>query len=86
MHEIQVHSLEAILTLSAEQMAGAAHSGQTQRRDSLAWIAGGPGQTGRPRSEAEAAPPAPQDRRRSPIPAYEKLRQDRGLNSTCWVR
>ena len=40
-HEIQMQTLETILTLSAEQIRRSPHAGQGQRGCPLAWVAAG---------------------------------------------
>ena len=49
-HEIQIHALETIFSLSAEQIAGARTPGKAQWGDPLARAAGGQDQAGRPQS------------------------------------
>lgn len=80
LHEIQVHSLEAILVLSAEQLAGARTPGKA-RGD----IRHHGSQAGRVQlADRKIKLKRPRLRHKSEgevkIPAYEALRQDRGLS------
>ena len=79
MHEIQMQTLETILTLSAEQIAGARSPGKA--RGEIRWHGS---QTGKIKlADREVKVQRPRLRHKSEgevkIPAYEKLRQDRGL-------
>lgn len=80
LHEIQVHSLEAILVLSAEQLAGARTPGKTSGD-----IRHHGSQPGRVQlADRKVKLKRPRLRHKSEgevkIPAYEALRQDRGLS------
>ena len=80
LHEIQVHSLEAILVLSAEQLAGARTPGKA-RGD----IRHHGSQAGRVQlADRKIKLKRPRLRHKTEgevkIPAYEALRQDRGLS------
>lgn len=79
MHEIQMQTLETILTLSAEQIAGARSPGKA--RGEIRWHGS---QTGKIKlADREVKVQRPRLRHKTEgevkIPAYEKLRQDRGL-------
>ena len=58
-------TIETILTLSAEQVAGRADAGQDQRGHPLARFAEWPGRAGRPPAEGEAPAASSQAGRRS---------------------
>lgn len=80
LHEIQVHSLEAILVLSAEPLAGARTPGKASGD-----IRHPGSQAGRvQRADRKIKLKRPRLRHKSQgevkIPAYEALRQDRGLS------
>ena len=80
LHEIQVHSLEAILVLSAEQLAGARTPGKVSGD-----IRHHGSQAGRVQlADRKIKLKRPRLRHKSEgevkIPAYEALRQDRGLS------
>ena len=80
LHEIQVHSLEAILVLSAEQLAGARTPGKASGD-----IRHHGSQAGRVQlADRKVKLKRPRLRHKSEgevkIPAYEALRQDRGLS------
>ena len=81
MHEIQMQTLETILTLSAEQIAGARSPGKA--RGEIRWHGS---QTGKIKlADREMKVQRPRLRHKTEgevkIPAYEKLRQDRGLQN-----
>lgn len=78
-HEIQIQTLETILTLSAEQIAGARTPGKTS--GNIRWHGT---QRGRVQlADREVKVKRPRLRHKTEgevkIPAYEKLREDRGL-------
>jgi putative transposase len=78
-HEIQIHALETIFTLSAEQIAGARTPGK--RSGEIRWHGSQPGKI--KLADREVKVKRPRLRHKSEgevkIPAYERLRQDRGL-------
>jgi len=78
-HEIQIHTLETILAMSAEQIAGARTPGKPSGE--IRWHGS---QKGRLKlADREVQVKRPRLRHKTDgevrIPAYEKLRQDRGL-------
>ncbi len=78
-HEIQVHALETIFVLSAEQVAGARTPGRPSGE--IRWHGSQPGKI--KLADRKMKVKRPRLRHKSQgevkIPAYEKLRQDRGL-------
>ena len=82
-HEIQIHALETIFTLSAEQIAGARTPGKPSGE--IRWHGSQPGKI--KLADREVKVKRPRLRHKSEgevkIPAYEKLRQDRGLQQCC---
>jgi putative transposase len=78
-HEIQIHALETIFTLSAEQIAGRRTPGKPSGE--IRWHGSQPGKI--KLADREVKVKRPRLRHKSEgevkIPAYERLRQDRGL-------
>ena len=78
-HEIQIHALETIFALSAEQIAGRRTPGKPSGE--VRWHGSQPGKI--KLADREMKIKRPRLRHKSEgevkIPAYEKLRQDRGL-------
>ncbi len=78
-HEIQIQTLETIFALSAEQIAGARAPGKA--RGEIRWHGSQPGRI--KLADREVAVRRPRLRHKTEgevkIPAYEKLRQDSGL-------
>jgi len=78
-HEIQVHALETIFVLSAEQIAGRRTPGKPSGE--IRWHGSQPGKI--KLADREVKVKRPRLRHKSEgevkIPAYEKLRRDRGL-------
>src|ERR1700747_2693062 len=78
-HEIQLHALEAIFTLSAEQIAEVRTPGKPSGE--IRWHGSQPGKI--KLADREVKVKRPRLRHKSEgevkIPAYEKLREDRGL-------
>lgn len=78
-HEIQIQTLETILVLSAEQIAGARTPGK--RSGEIRWHGSQPGKIKMADREVKVKRPRLRHKTEGEvkIPAYEKLRQDRGL-------
>lgn len=78
-HEIQIHTLETIFILSAEQIAGTRTPGKSSGE--IRWHGSQPGKI--KMADREVKVKRPRLRHKTDgevkIPAYEKLRQDRGL-------
>ena len=81
MHEIQMQTLETILTLSAEQIAGARSPGKA--RGEIRWHGSQTGKIKLADREVKVQPPRLRHKTEGEvkIPAYERLRQDRGLQN-----
>lgn len=79
LHQIQLQSLETILILSAEQIAGARTPGKPSGE--IRWHGSQPGKIKLADREVKVQRPRLRHRTEGEvkIPAYEKLRQDRGL-------
>lgn len=79
MHQIQMQTLETILTLSAEQLAGARSPGKA--RGEIRWHGSQAGKIKLADREVKIQRPRLRHKTEGEvkIPAYEKLRQDRGL-------
>lgn len=79
MHQIQMQTLETILTLSAEQIAGARTPGRPSGE--IRWYGSQPGKIKLADREVKVKRPRLRHKAEGEvkIPAYEKLRQDRGL-------
>ena len=67
-HEIGLQTLETILKLSAEEIAGPRTPGEGEWRRALARVTAGTSQNGRPSGAGAAAAPSSQDRRGSEDP------------------
>src|SRR6266481_1554605 len=80
LHEIQVHSLEAILALSAEQLAGARTPGKAS--GDIRHHGSQPGRVQLADRKVKVKRPRLRHKTEGEvkIPAYEALRQDRGLS------
>ena len=80
LHEIQVHSLEAILVLSAEQLAGARTPGKAS--GDIRHHGSQPGRIQLADRKVKLKRPRLRHKTEGEvkIPAYEALRQDRGLS------
>lgn len=78
-HEIQIQTLETILVLSAEQIAGARTPGRASGE--IRWYGSQPGKIKMADREVKVKRPRLRHKTEGEvkIPAYEKLRQDRGL-------
>jgi transposase-like protein len=78
-HEIQIQALETIIQLSAEQIAGARTPGK--QSGEVRWHGSQPGKIKLADREVKLKRPRLRHKREGEvrIPAYEKLRQDRGL-------
>lgn len=78
-HEIQIQTLETILVLSAEQIAGARTPGKASGE--IRWHGSQPGKVKLTDREVKVKRPRLRHKTQGEvkIPAYEKLRQDRGL-------
>jgi len=78
-HEIQIQTLETILVLSAEQIAGARTPGRASGE--IRWHGSQPGKIKMADREVKVKRPRLRHKTEGEvkIPAYEKLRQDRGL-------
>jgi putative transposase len=78
-HDIQIQTLETILVLSAEQIAGARTPGKP--RGEIRWHGSQPGKIKMADREVKVKRPRLRHKTEGEvkIPAYEKLRQDRGL-------
>jgi transposase-like protein len=78
-HEIQIHTLETIFTLSAEQIAGARTPGKPS--GDIRWHGSQQGRVKLADREVQVKRPRLRHKTEGEvkIPAYEKLRQDRGL-------
>jgi hypothetical protein len=78
-HEIGVKTLELILSLSAEQVAGPRTPGKARGENPALWFATGEHSARRPESAGEAAQVAAQDRRRSSRPRLRSVAQESGF-------
>jgi transposase-like protein len=78
-HEIQIQALETILTLSAEQIAGARTPGKASGE--VRWHGSQPGKIKLADRQVQLKRPRLRHKTEGEvkIPAYEELRQDRGL-------
>ena len=78
-HEIQIQTLETILTLSAEQIAGARTPGKVS--GDVRWHGSQPGKIQLADRQVKVKRPRLRHKTEGEvkIPAYEELRQDRGL-------
>ena len=78
-HEIQIQTLETILTLSAEQIAGARTPGKA--KGEIRWHGSQPGKIKLADRQVQLQRPRLRHKTEGAvkIPAYEQLRQDRGL-------
>jgi putative transposase len=78
-HEIQIQTLETILTLSAEQVAGARTPGKA--KGEIRWHGSQPGKIKLADRQVQLKRPRLRHKTEGEvkIPAYEQLRQDRGL-------
>ena len=78
-HEIQIQTLETILTLSAEQLAGARTPGKA--KGEIRWHGSQPGKIKLADRQVQLKRPRLRHKTEGEvkIPAYEQLRQDRGL-------
>jgi putative transposase len=78
-HEIQIHTLETIFILSAEQIAGTRTPGKPSGE--IRWHGSQPGRIKMADREVKVKRPRLRHKTNGEvkIPAYEKLRQDRGL-------
>ena len=78
-HEIQIQTLETILTLSAEQIAGARTPGKV--KGEIRWHGSQPGKIKLADRQLQLKRPRLRHKTEGElkIPAYEQLRQDRGL-------